>query len=60
MTKGRTAYPFGSVAGLNEQQVPPLRYAPVGMTNLLGVDRYFGGPFDEGERSAVLLMDREI
>jgi hypothetical protein len=35
MTKGRVALSFGVVAGSNEQQVPPLRYAPVGMTNLL-------------------------
>jgi hypothetical protein len=35
MTKGRVVLPFGLVAGGIEQQVPPLRCAPVGMTNLL-------------------------
>jgi hypothetical protein len=32
MTKGRVALPFGSDAAGDEQQIPPLRYAPVGMT----------------------------
>jgi hypothetical protein len=34
MTKGG-ALSFGCDAGSSEQQVPPLRYAPVGMTNYL-------------------------
>jgi hypothetical protein len=32
MTKGRAAISFGFVTRDDEQQVPPLRYAPVGMT----------------------------
>ena len=32
MTKWRGALPFGFVEGEGEQQVPPLRYAAVGMT----------------------------
>jgi hypothetical protein len=32
MTKWRGALPFGFVEGECEQQVPPLRYAAVGMT----------------------------
>jgi hypothetical protein len=34
MTKGREVFPFKAVVRLTEPQVPPLRYAPVGMTNL--------------------------
>jgi hypothetical protein len=37
MTKGRAALPFRFDDGDDEQQVPPLRYAPVGMTLLLGI-----------------------
>ena len=40
MTKGRVALPFRFDAAVNEQQVPPLRYAPVGMTNLFGNAKY--------------------
>src|ERR1700723_408797 len=36
MTKGRAAFPFRFDAADGEQQVPPLRYAPVGMTLLFG------------------------
>jgi hypothetical protein len=32
MTKGRVAIPFRFDGADDEQQVPPLRYAPVGMT----------------------------
>jgi hypothetical protein len=32
MTKERAVLHCGSYAGLREQQVPPLRFAPVGMT----------------------------
>jgi hypothetical protein len=37
MTKGRVALPFKLDAAEDGQQVPPLRYAPVGMTLLFGV-----------------------
>jgi hypothetical protein len=37
MTKGRGALPFRFDDGDYEQQVPPLRYASVGMTLLFGV-----------------------
>jgi hypothetical protein len=37
--KGRVALPFGSEKADGEQQVPPLRFAPVGMTILLGTDK---------------------
>ena len=37
MTKGRVALPFGFDDVEDEQQVPPLRFAPVGMTHLLRV-----------------------
>ena len=36
MTKGRVVLPFRFGAADDEQQVPPLRYAPVGMTRLFG------------------------
>jgi hypothetical protein len=39
MTKGRAALPFRLDAADDEQQVPPLRFAMVGMTLLLGTDR---------------------
>jgi hypothetical protein len=39
MTKGRVALPFKFDAAEDGQQVPPLRYAPVGMTLLFGVDK---------------------
>jgi hypothetical protein len=39
MTKGRVALPFRFDAAEDEQQVPPLRYAPVGMTPLLGTGK---------------------
>ena len=35
MTKGTVALPFKFDAAGDEQQVPPLRYAPVGMTLLV-------------------------
>jgi hypothetical protein len=38
MTKGRAALPFGVCRVGFEQQVPPLRFAPVGMTLLFGVE----------------------
>jgi hypothetical protein len=34
MTKGRVVLPFGFDDADDEQQVPPLRCAPVGMTHL--------------------------
>jgi hypothetical protein len=37
MTKGRVALPFRWRAADGEQQVPPLRCAPVGMTLLFGL-----------------------
>jgi hypothetical protein len=37
MTKGRVPLPFRFETGDDEQQVPP-RYAPVGMTLLLGTE----------------------
>ncbi len=39
MTKGGVALSFRFDAADNKQQVPPLRFAPVGMTRLLGMDR---------------------
>jgi hypothetical protein len=39
MTKERIALPFRFDAKDDEQQVPPLRYAPVGMTPLLGMHK---------------------
>jgi hypothetical protein len=36
MTKGRAALPFRFDHAEDEQQVPPLRYASVGMTPLFG------------------------
>jgi hypothetical protein len=50
MTKGKAALPFRFDAADDEQQVPPLRYAPVGMTLLFGTDKRnsffsnWGGP----------------
>jgi hypothetical protein len=48
MTKGRVALPLKFVPADDEQQVPPLRFAPVGMTLLLGgrglVSEYLGAP----------------
>jgi hypothetical protein len=40
MTKGKVALPFGFVDADGEQQVPPLRYAPVGMTLLRGNTKF--------------------
>jgi hypothetical protein len=37
--KGRVALPFRFDTEDDEQQVPPLRYAPVGMTLLLGTEK---------------------
>jgi hypothetical protein len=37
--QGRIGLPFGFDARDDEQQVPPLRYAPVGMTPLLGTGK---------------------
>jgi hypothetical protein len=39
MTKGGAALSFRFDAADDKQQVPPLRFAPVGMTLLLGTDR---------------------
>jgi hypothetical protein len=39
MTKGTAALPFKFDAAEDEQQVPPLRYASVGMTLLLNTDQ---------------------
>jgi hypothetical protein len=43
MTKGTVALPFEFDAADDEQQVPPLRYASVGMTLLLGMDKRVSG-----------------
>jgi hypothetical protein len=53
MTKGRVALPFRFEDADDEQQVPPLRYAPVGMTLLLEttkerVEAAFHSPVDRG------------
>jgi hypothetical protein len=39
MAKGRVTLPFRFDDADDEQQVPPLRFAPVGMTLLLGTDK---------------------
>jgi hypothetical protein len=43
MTKGRAALPFKFDTAEDGQQVPPLRYASVGMTHLLGTDQRTSG-----------------
>jgi hypothetical protein len=43
MTKGTAALPFKFDAAGDKQQVPPLRYASVGMTLLLGTDQRTSG-----------------
>jgi hypothetical protein len=42
MTKGRVALPFGFVDADDEQQVPPLRFASVGMTPLFETEKERG------------------
>jgi hypothetical protein len=43
MTKGRVALPFRFDAVDDEQQVPPLRFAPVGMTLLFAMNKKRAG-----------------